>query len=215
MSVQDDRRPGDPVAPDPELLRAALRATEARIARSSIPGHEHSAAPHPPGHATSFHSADEVAAVEHRVDHLAASFGEAMQAHARFRSWVTAAVEDLSQRVLESAPAGHEPDTDVRRRLDELDARLDAFDEQAARMVTYLTGLADELQHRMDRIESRLSGPTAASPAPAPSPPPAAATASPAPAPTAPAPTAPAPVAAPGVPRITLRPILPPDPPRR
>lgn len=202
MAVQDERRPDEPSAPDAELLRAALRATEARIARSSVPlgdlpGHAHPAA-HPAGPPPSLHPSDDVAAVEHRVDHLAESFGEAMQAHARFRSWVTAAIEDLSARVLGGADADapRGVDTDVARRLDELGTRLDAFDEQAARMVTYLTGLAEELQRRMDRIESALVDAPAAHPG--------AGTSQPGGGAAAIAP----------VPKITLRPILPPDAPR-
>ena len=196
MALQDERRPDEPSAPDAELLRAALRATEARIARSSVPAGDRPAqshpSTHPVGRPASLHPTDDVAAVEHRVDHLAESFGEAMQAHARFRSWVTAAIEDLSARVLGRGEADAPPqlDADVARRLDELGARLDAFDEQAARMVTYLTGLADELRRRMDRIESTLGHP-----------------------PTSPEPAA-HPTAVPPVPKITLRPILPPDAPR-
>lgn len=202
MAPQDERRPGEPVAPDAELLRAALRATEARIARSSAPVPDHPAPAQLPGRVTPFHSTDDVAAVEHRVDHLAESFGEAMQAHARFRSWVTAAIEDLSKRVLgdDHAATGHDLDAEVRRRLDDLGARLDAFDEQAARMVTYLTGLADELQRRMDRLEARWVEPQ----------------------PVATQPVAAQPVAAhpaaahatTPLPKITLRPIVPPDPHR-
>lgn len=161
MSAQDERTIAEPAAPDPELLRAALRATESRIARSSAPPPDHAVVTHAATRPVSFHPADDVAAVEHRVDHLAESFGEAMQAHARFRTWVTAAIEDLSARVLGAHPAGagHELGPEVLGRLDDLAARLDAFDEQAARMVTYLTGLAEELQRRMDRVEATLVEP--------------------------------------------------------
>ncbi len=182
MSAQDERQAVEPPAPDPELLRAALRATEARIARSSAPTPDHAVASHPSGRPMPFHQADDIAAVEHRVDHLAESFGEAMQAHARFRAWVTAAIEDLATRVLTepSTTTDQTIGADVLVRLDDLAARLDAFDEQAARMVTYLTGLAEELQRRMDRVEATLIEPaTGAAPSP------------------------------PGAPRITLRPIVP------
>lgn len=146
-------------APDPELLRAALRATEARIARSSGPAApvpHRTARPAPP-RPTALASTDPIAAVEHRVDHLAESFGEAMQAHARFRAWVTEALADLAARADAGVGLGGGADPDVAARVAELADRLDAFDEQAARMVTYLTRLGEELERRMDRLEATVA----------------------------------------------------------
>lgn len=140
-------------AHDRDVLLAALRAAEARIARASGPA----TAP-PPPRPVALPGSDPFAEVEHRVDHLAASFGEAMQAHARFRTWVSTAIEELQARLGEPEAGG------AQRDLDELAARLDAFDAQAARMVTYLTQLGEDLQRRMDHLESVVQGAVALGP---------------------------------------------------
>lgn len=158
----EDSSATDPAAPDQSVMLAALRAADARIARSSGPP----AAPRPP-RPVALPGSDPFAEVEHRVDHLAASFGEAMQAHARFRTWVSTAIEDLQARLArDDEDGGGSGDAASQADLDALAARLDDFDAQAARMVTYLTHLGDDLQHRMDRLEAAVqSGTRPAAPA--------------------------------------------------